>query len=74
MPYFGFHQHTITRERRIKLDYNSIVQAIGSVGFPIVACVGLFWMVNTTMKELTGAINSLNETIVKLTTKIAGDA
>lgn len=62
------------RERRIKLDYNSIVQAIGSVGFPIVACVGLFWMVNTTMKELTGAINSLNETIVKLTTKIAGDA
>jgi len=74
VPYFSFHQHAITRERRIKLDYNSIVQAIGSVGFPIVACVGLFWMVNTTMKELTSAINGLNETIVKLTTKIAGDA
>lgn len=56
------------------MDYNSIVQAIGSVGFPIVACIGLFWMVNTTMKELTTAINGLNETIVKLTTKIAGDA
>lgn len=56
------------------MDYNSIVQAIGSVGFPIVACVGLFWMVNTTMKELTKAIDGLNETIVKLTSKIVGDA
>jgi len=49
------------------LDYNAIVQAIGSVGFPIVACCGLFWMINTSMKELTGAINNLNASIVKLT-------
>lgn len=45
------------------MDYNAIVQAIGSVGFPIVACCGLFWMINTSMKELTGAINNLNTTI-----------
>ena len=49
------------------MDYNAIVQAIGSVGFPIVACCGLFWMINTSIKELTGAINNLNASIVKLT-------
>ena len=54
------------------MDYNSIVQAIGSVGFPIVACIGLFWMLNTTMKEFTASIDRLNESIVKLTTKISG--
>lgn len=54
------------------MDYNSIVQAIGSVGFPIVACVGLFWMVNTTMKEFTATVDRLNESIIKLTTKIDG--
>ena len=54
------------------MDYNSIVQAIGSVGFPIVACIGLFWMLNTTMKEFTASIDRLNESIVKLTSKIAG--
>lgn len=47
------------------MDYNAIVQAIGSVGFPIVACCGLFWMINTSMKELTGAINNLNASIMK---------
>lgn len=54
------------------MDYNSLVQAIGSVGFPIVACVGLFWMVNTTMKEFTVTIDRLNESIIMLTTKING--
>lgn len=54
------------------MDYNSLVQAIGSVGFPIVACVGLFWMVNTTMKEFTNTVDRLNESIIKLTAKIDG--
>lgn len=44
-----------------------ITQAIGSVGFPIVACGALFWMINTTMKELTGAITDLSKSIAKLT-------
>lgn len=52
------------------MDYNAITQAIGSVGFPIVACVGLFWMVNTTVKEFTTTIGNLNESIIKLTAKI----
>lgn len=51
------------------MDYNEIVQAIGALGFPIVACCGLFWMINTSMKELTGAINKLSESITILTIK-----
>lgn len=40
-----------------------IINAIGSVGFPIVACGALFWMINTTMKELTTAIENLSDSI-----------
>ncbi len=40
-----------------------IINAIGSVGFPIVACAALFWMINTTMKELTAAIEALSDSI-----------
>lgn len=52
------------------MDYDALVQAIGAVGFPIVACCGFFWMINTTMKELTATINNLNTSIVKLTDKL----
>lgn len=52
------------------MDYDALVQAIGTVGFPIVACCGFFWMVNTTMKELTATINNLNTSIVKLTDRL----
>lgn len=52
------------------MDYNAIVQAVGAVGFPIVACCGCFWMINTTMKELTNAIGNLDTSIVKLTNKL----
>lgn len=40
-----------------------IINAIGSVGFPIVACGALFWMINTTMKELKQAIDQLSDAI-----------
>lgn len=43
-----------------------IVNSIGSVGFPIVACCALFWMINTTMKELTQAIDKLSDGISKI--------
>jgi len=46
-------------------DLQVITQAIGAVGFPIVACGALFWMINTTMKELTGAITELTKAISK---------
>ena len=55
------------------MDYNAVVQAIGAVGFPIVACCGLFWMINTTMKEFISTVGNLNESIIKLTERIGGD-
>lgn len=45
------------------MDATEIMNAIGSVGFPIVACAALFWMINTTMKELTLAITDLRKSI-----------
>lgn len=51
------------------MDYNAIIQAIGSLGFPIVACCYLAWMHNDSEKrhseersKLTEAIN--NNTII----------
>ena len=40
-----------------------ITNLIGSMGFPIVACGALFWMINTTMKELTSVIQDLSDSI-----------
>jgi RNA-splicing ligase RtcB len=43
-----------------------IINAIGSVGFPIVACGALFWMINTTMKELKESIDRLSDAITSI--------
>lgn len=40
-----------------------ITQVISSVGFPIVACGALFWMINTTMAKLTDAICELTKSL-----------
>lgn len=45
------------------MEYQELVQAISTVGFPIVCCCGLFWMINTSMKELKDAIIGLNQSI-----------
>ena len=42
------------------METQEIINAISSVGFPIVACGALFWMINTSMKEMTDAINKLS--------------
>ena len=44
-----------------------ITNLIGSMGFPIVACGALFWMINTTMKELTAVIRDLSDSIKEMT-------
>ena len=36
----------------------TVLTAIGSYGFPIVACGALFWMINKAIKELTAAVNN----------------
>lgn len=45
------------------MNYQELVQAISTVGFPIVCCGALFWMINTTMKELKDAIAGLTQSI-----------
>lgn len=60
------------------MDTNGIMQLIGSLGFPIVACGALFWMLNKqtemhrqeteTLKE---AINELRIAILQLTNLIS---
>lgn len=45
------------------LTIDAVMQAIGSLGFPIAAFLLLFWQQQTTLKELTNAINSLKEFI-----------
>lgn len=45
------------------MNYQELVQAISTVGFPIVCCCALFWMINTTMKELKDVIAGLTQSI-----------
>lgn len=46
------------------MDFNSIMQAVSTVGFPIVCCGVLFYQNN----KLTETINELKVTIVENTT------
>ena len=48
------------------MDANFLIQMINGVGFPIAACVALFWMMNNTMKELTTALQQQREELTKL--------
>lgn len=46
------------------MDFNSIMQAVSTVGFPIVCCGVLFYQNN----KLTETINELKVTLVENTT------
>lgn len=43
-----------------------ILQAVSTVGFPIVACSFLYRMMNTTMKENTAAMQELTQAITSM--------
>ena len=45
------------------VDYNAIIQAIGSVGFPIVASIGMFYLYNKTVTELTSTLTRMDKTL-----------
>ncbi len=46
------------------MDFNTIMQAVSTVGFPIVACGILFYQNN----KLSGTIAELNKTLIENTT------
>lgn len=47
-----------------------ISQFISNVGFPIVAFGAMWYMCNTTIKEIQSSLDNLSETINKLINKI----
>lgn len=59
------------------MDMQTILQAVGSVGFPIVACGAMFWLNYKTgerhreeMNKMTDALNNNTLAITKLTSEL----
>lgn len=48
------------------MNVNDIVALIGSLGFPIVACVGMFYLYNRTLKDFTSTLNNIASEIKEL--------
>lgn len=48
------------------MDYNALLQAVGSVGFPIVAFFYIVVRMERKLEELTRAINELENSIVDI--------
>jgi hypothetical protein len=48
------------------MDVNDIVALIGSLGFPIVACVGMFYLYNRTLKDFTSTLDDIAGEIKEL--------
>lgn len=63
----------------VKIDINSVAQFIGSLGFPIVACIGMYYrmikqdeMHKEEMNKVTEAINNNSKAIELLTLRLGG--
>lgn len=59
------------------MDVNSLIQLVGSLGFPIVACGALFWrMVKSDeqhkeeLNKMSEALNNNTSALVKLTERL----
>lgn len=52
------------------MDVNTVVSIIGSLGFPIVACVGMFYLYDRTLKEFTVSLNDITAEIKELKEEI----
>lgn len=48
------------------MNVNDIVTLVGSLGFPIVACVGMFYLYNRTLKNFTSTLNDIASEIKEL--------
>ena len=45
------------------MDYDLIISAISTLGFPIVVCAALFWYINKQNENHKEEINALRDTI-----------
>lgn len=48
------------------MNVNDIVTLIGSLGFPIVACVSMFYLYNRTLKDFTATLGDIVTQIKEL--------
>lgn len=48
------------------MNVNDIVTLIGSLGFPIVACVCMFYLYNRTLKDFTATLGDIVTQIKEL--------
>ena len=46
------------------MDYEIIIQTISTVGFPIAACVALYYLATTTIGKVTDALADINQTLI----------
>lgn len=59
------------------MDVNSLIQLVGSLGFPIVGCGALFWRMiksdeqhKEEMTKMSEALNNNTSALVKLTERL----
>lgn len=59
------------------MDVNVLIQLIGSLGFPIVACAALFWLMLKSddqhveeMNKMSEALNNNTSALLKLTERL----
>lgn len=52
------------------MDASSIGELVNAVGFPVAAFCLMFYMVNSTLKELQTTVNKNTEVIVRLEEKL----
>ena len=52
------------------MDVNEIIQAIGSVGFPIVACCAMFYLYDKTITKLTSTLERIDKTLDRVLNKL----
>ena len=48
------------------MDVNEIIQIVGSLGFPIVAACGMFYLYDKTIRELTVTLTKIDATLTHL--------
>ena len=52
------------------MDASGVIQAIGSVGFPIVACCAMFYLYDKTITKLTSTLERIDKTLDKVLDKL----
>ena len=54
------------------MEFADVISAISSVGFPIAACIGLFYLYDKTIKDLTTTLNKIDVTMDSIKEAISG--